>query len=181
MEDRKCSHRVCGVGDGIGGGGEVEVGIGGAVGEGCIELEAHVTCPAIRYSSVVGSSGGGGGGDVIGGGGDVDVGIGGGVGDGIGGGGDVDVGIGGGVGDGIGGGGDVDVGIGGGVGDAISDEVVTNLNVFGLRMIDWVLHNADCAFIINVDFGIHEVETTTLDHSNLQQLHIQLQLLKWLQ
>ncbi|GKF56192.1 hypothetical protein Tco_0166532, partial [Tanacetum coccineum] len=25
-------------------------------------------------------------------------------------------------------------------------------------MIDWVLHNADCAFIINVDFGVHEIE-----------------------
>ncbi|GJT92108.1 hypothetical protein Tco_1080953 [Tanacetum coccineum] len=37
--------------------------------------------------------------------------------------------------------------------------MVTYLDVLCLGMIYWVLHNADCAFIINVDFGIHEIET----------------------
>ncbi|GKA47113.1 hypothetical protein Tco_0739996 [Tanacetum coccineum] len=37
--------------------------------------------------------------------------------------------------------------------------MVTYLDVLCLGMIYWVLHNADCAFIINVDFGIYEIET----------------------
>ncbi|GJV06773.1 retrovirus-related pol polyprotein from transposon TNT 1-94 [Tanacetum coccineum] len=35
----------------------------------------------------------------------------------------------------------------------------TWVDVFCLGMIHWVLHDADCTFIINVDFGIHEIET----------------------
>ncbi|GKC14569.1 hypothetical protein Tco_1011351 [Tanacetum coccineum] len=36
--------------------------------------------------------------------------------------------------------------------------MVAYLDVLCLGMIHWVLHNANCAFIINVDFGIHEIE-----------------------
>ncbi|GKA79141.1 hypothetical protein Tco_0785737 [Tanacetum coccineum] len=34
-----------------------------------------------------------------------------------------------------------------------------DLYVLCLGVIHQILHNADCAFIINVDFGIHEIET----------------------
>ncbi|GJX74253.1 hypothetical protein Tco_0312848 [Tanacetum coccineum] len=41
----------------------------------------------------------------------------------------------------------------------ISYKVVSDLYVLCLGVIHWILHNADGAFIINVDFGIHEIET----------------------
>ncbi|GJR74801.1 hypothetical protein Tco_0087166 [Tanacetum coccineum] len=65
----------------------------------------------------------------------------------------------------------------------ISDEVVTNLNVFGLRMIDWVLHNCSLCFSLSmwilVFMKLKNSPTMILNHYPLVQaicnsLHIQI-------
>ncbi|GKD43378.1 hypothetical protein Tco_1268023 [Tanacetum coccineum] len=50
--------------------------------------------------------------------------------------------------------------------------MVTYLDVLCLGMIYWVLHNADCAFIVNVDFGTSQTTNSNASEKKDEEVEL---------